>query len=148
MTNRATGRDHLTEGGDLQRIDLSWLRNIARRTGERLALLALVVQIAVSFGHMHARDFASDIGSRAADGLHPTTAAKAIVSSLVDLAGDEDQCPICFSAFLLATSSVPQVEQPVAVLDLHNVSYAATRTLFGLLESGRASFQSRAPPAA
>jgi Protein of unknown function (DUF2946) len=138
----------LTEGSDLQFTGLPWLRNVMRRGGAWLALLALVVQIAASFGHVHARDFAGDIGSRAADGWHKTTVANAAVSTPASLAGDEDQCPICFSASLLATSSVPCAEQSVALLDLSDVSYANAFVVFGLLESGRAPFQSRAPPSA
>jgi hypothetical protein len=137
----------LTEGGDLQRIDLSWLRDVMRRTGGWLALLALLVQIAASSGHMHPRDFA-DIGRRTADSWHNAIVAKATVSNPADLADDQDLCPICFSASLLATSFVPLAEQPAAVIKFGDVSYVSASAAFGLPESGRAPFQSRAPPSA
>jgi DUF2946 family protein len=144
----ATGRGHLTRGRDLQLTGLSWLRNVVRRGGAWLALFALLAQFAASFGHVHARDFACDIGSRTADGWHNTVVANATVSNPVNLAGDEDQCPICFSASLLATSFVPLADQPVAIVKFGDVSYANASAAFGLPESGRAPFQSRAPPSA
>jgi DUF2946 family protein len=137
----------LIESGNLQFIGASWSRRLARRGGSCLALLALLLQLATSFGHVHARDFAS-IGSGTTDGWHKTAVAKAATSPSGNLADDEDQCPICFSAFLLATSSVAHAEQLVAVFELGEVSYANTLAVFGLLTSGRAHFQSRAPPSA
>lgn len=142
----ATGRDHLTEGTDLQLTGLSSLRSAAQRAGAWLALLALVLQIVSSFGHVHARDFAGDIRSRPADSWHNTIVAKATVSTPANLAGDEDQCPICFSGFLLANSSVPLAAQPAAIIDFADVSYAGGSAVFRLLGSGRSPFQSRAPP--
>jgi Protein of unknown function (DUF2946) len=144
----ATGRDHLTEGTDLHGIGLSRLRNVAQRAGAWLALLALVVQIAASFGHMHAQDSAGDISSHSADIWHNSVGANATVSPLASLAGDEDQCPICFSASLLATSFVPLAEQAAAVVKFGVVSYASASVAFRLPESGRAPFRSRAPPSA
>jgi Protein of unknown function (DUF2946) len=138
----------LTEGGDLQLTGLSWLRNVVRRGGAWLALFALLAQIAASFGHVHAGDFAGDIGSRTANGWHKATVANAGVSNPASLAGDEDQCPICFSSALLATSFVPLAEQPAAFIKFGDVSYASVSAAFGLPESGRAPFQSRAPPSA
>jgi hypothetical protein len=138
----------LTEGGDLQRTGLSWSREVVQRSGAWIALLALVVQIAASFGHMHARDIAGDIGSRIADGWHQSTVTQAAASNPADIADDEDQCPICFSASLLATSFVPHAVQPVTVVELHDVNYDSARAFLGVLEPRRAAFQSRAPPSA
>jgi hypothetical protein len=145
-TKLATRRDDLTEGSDLQRTRLSWLRNVVQRTGAWLALLALVVQVASFFGHVHPRDFAGDIGSRT--DLHKATVAPATVSNHGNLADDQDQCPICFSASLLATSFVPLAEQPAAVIRFGEAGYASVSAAFGPPESGRAPFQSRAPPSA
>jgi len=145
-TKLATGRDHLTEGSDLQRTRLSWLRNVVQRTGAWLALLSLVVQIAAFFAHVHPRDFAGDIGSRTE--LHKATVAQATGANHGNLADDQDQCPICFSASLLAISFVPLAEQPAAVIKSGDVSYTSVSAAFGLPESGRAPFQSRAPPSA
>jgi hypothetical protein len=137
----------LTEGGDLQRTGLSWLRNVVRRGSAWLALLALLAQIAASFGHVHPREFAG-VGSRTADGWHGPTVANAAASNPASLTDDQDQCPICFSASLLATSFAPLAQPPVAVIKLGDVSYASMSAAFGLPESGRAPFQSRAPPLA
>jgi hypothetical protein len=137
----------LIEGEDSQRADLSSSWRVARRTGTWLAVLALFVQIAASFGHVHPRDFARTL-SRTVDGWHKPTVANAAVSNPASLAEDQDQCPICFSSSLLATSFVPFAKQPNAVIKFGEVSYASVPAAFGLPRSGRASFQSRAPPSA
>jgi hypothetical protein len=132
----------------VQLTGLSRLRSVAWRAGAWLALLALAVQIVVSFGHVHARDFTGDVNSRTADGWHNIVAKKAAASNPASLADDEDQCPICFSASLLARSFVPLAGQALAAITFGVVSYASASAAFRLPGSGRAPFRSRAPPSA
>jgi hypothetical protein len=111
-------------------------------------MLAVLLQLAASFGHAHPQDFAGASAVGSVSTAYKVTAAKAAISSPDTLAGDEDQCLICFSASLLAASSVPQAAQPAALHDVRGFNYTNLRAAFALPASGKASFQSRAPPAA
>jgi hypothetical protein len=138
----------LTQGGSLQVTGASRSRGIVRRAAACFAMLALLLQLAATFGHAHPRDFAGAIDVSAVVAAYKVSAAKAAMSSPDKLAGDEDQCPICFSASLLAASSMPHAAQPVALRDVRGFNYTNARAAFELPASGKASFQSRAPPSA
>ena len=138
---------------------MKWFRrNI--QTGSRLALFALVVQLALSFGHFHwnaaqaapviqagltqadpayAHDLvAADTESEAAQQQRPSTP-------------DTDQqpadaCAICAVIALAANAlfaTPPLLLLPQAI----ELLYLATDAEFAHLNSGRSAFQSRAPPA-
>ena len=123
----------------------SWLRSFARRSGAYLAMLAVMLQLAASFGHMHARDFAFAAGSDPV-GWHRLALTKATASDPGKLADDEDRCPICFSGFLLATSFAPHAAQPTPSVDFSEARRLVVLAFFGTIDSQTASFQSRAPP--
>jgi len=136
---------------------MKWFRrNI--KTGSRLALFALVVQFALSFGHFHS------LGARAA----PAIQSSLIQVDHADAQGraaseaanqprqqpsspdtDEqpaDACAICAvialaGNALFATPPLLLLPQAVELL------YLATDAEFAHLNSGRSAFQSRAPPA-
>src|SRR5712672_2255952 len=136
---------------------MKWLRrNI--KTGSRLALFALVVQFALSFGHFHFS------GARAAPaiqtGLTQADQADTQGRAASDAASqpqqqpsspDTDQqpydgCAICAvmalaGNALFATPPLLLLPQAVELL------YLATDAEFVHLNSGRSAFQSRAPPA-
>jgi hypothetical protein len=125
-------------------------RILTRRCGTCLALLAVTLQLGMSFGHIHARDF---IGQ----GIYPSTADAArawhgpikrqSASGLpANLADDDEDCPICFSGFLLATSFIPDVAQPSPSADFKHAGYSFRLTFDGVLKTRRAPFHSRAPP--
>jgi hypothetical protein len=139
--------DHLTKGGNLELIGPSCLRTYARRSGACFAMLALILQLVASFGHVHSQDFAR-LGPDITGGWHKAVAAKAVASDAGKLTDDEDHCPICFSGFLLATSFVPDAGQPASFFGLGEASYSSSLVVFGLTNSDRASFRSRAPPSA
>ena len=136
---------------------MKWFRaNI--KHGARLALLALVVQFALSFGHFHGVAQASPAIqsslSQQPDASH---------SSLADAAGQSahrqqpasdhdpdrqsnDGCAICAvialaNAALFATPPLLLLPQAVEFL------YLATDAEFVHLHSARIAFQPRAPPA-
>jgi hypothetical protein len=86
---------------------MGWFRSRSR-WGSYLALFALVVQLALSFGHVHVEGGAPVSGHASAlFAVHPSNAAAA-----VDLAGKEfpaladDHCPIC-ALIHLASALVP-----------------------------------------
>ncbi len=125
---------------------MKWFRSNIR-TGARLALLALVVQFALSFGHVHGlvpppasatqavvpADHATSKTTQPAPGKHD---------------GDQtnDVCAICAVMAMASTvlfSAPPILQLPEAVQILHRITDAE----FAHLKSAGTAFQPRAPPA-
>jgi hypothetical protein len=112
---------------------MKWLRSNIRH-GSRLALFALVIQFALSFGHFHRS------GAEAAFAIQTGQAQS----------GDTDQqtsdaCDICAvvalaNMVLLATPPLLLLPQAIEFL------YLATDAEFAHLDSARIAFQPRAPP--
>jgi hypothetical protein len=127
---------------------MSWFRyNI--RTVARLALLALMFQMAVSFGHMHSDDlglppFAASDRTSAAFNTAPSQASPADQNQQP---ASDDYCPICASMALLATGmpALPPVFVAPAVID-RVWPAAAPAQIFS--PQVAYSFQARAPPTA
>ena len=88
-------------------------RTSLRRTPQFVALLAMLVQFVLSFGHFDGQDFTALQG-----GHQPLTLANAQGaggSTGTGLAGDVD-CPICSSIQLLGSTALPdgvQLRMPV-----------------------------------
>jgi hypothetical protein len=135
---------------------MNWFRKHVK-TGSRLALLALAIQFALSFGHFHgvAVQAAPAIQTGAADAdltIAATLAAPAAHSEAAQQQPsnhDTDQhitdCAICAvlslaNNFMFATP--PLLELPQAVELLH----LTTGAEFTHLGSVHRAFQSRAPP--
>jgi len=138
---------------------MKWFRrNI--KTGSRLALLALAIQFALSFGHFHSSAAqaapAIQIGLTQADlayaqGLAAADAASEAAQQQQPSTRDTDQqpgepCAICAVMALAGTmlfATPPLLLLPQAV----ELLYLTTDAEFEHLNSGRSAFQSRAPPA-
>ncbi|UPJ54361.1 DUF2946 domain-containing protein [Bradyrhizobium sp. 200] len=134
---------------------MKWFRNNVR-TGARLALFALVVQFALSFGHCHeaaaqnVRIGLSDAGPTYATDHTALDATSETVQQQRPSNHDNDRhptdaCAICAvvslaNNFLFATP--PLLELPQAVELLH----LTTGAEFAHLGSLHPAFQSRAPP--
>jgi hypothetical protein len=128
---------------------LTLWRIFTRRCGACLALLALTLQFGMSFGHFHTRDFTGQGTYSTADAAHAWHGPMKRQSAArlpANLASDDEDCPICFSGFLLATSFIPDVAQASPSLDVKHAGRAFALTFDGVLKTGRAPFQSRAPP--
>jgi hypothetical protein len=125
-------------------------RIFTRRCGACVALLALTLQLGMSFGHIHTQDFTGwGVYHSTADAAHawhgPTT--RQFAARLpAKLANDDESCPICFSGFLLATSFIPDAEQASPSLDFKHAGHPSAITFDGVPKTHRAPFQSRAPP--
>lgn len=126
---------------------MGWVHS-HRRHGASVALAALMLQIAVSFGHV---DLGGIVGSAhlTLAGPHATVLAKASRSGPAQNSGDDDDgyCPICASIFLVATSFVaapPQLTVPDGFERISHAVSVAPRTAV----TRRVVFRSRAPPAA
>jgi len=132
---------------------MNWFRKHVK-TGSRLALFALAIQFALSFGHFHGETAraapALQVGLAAADlAIGVTLAAQEAPSAQQPSNHDTDQptsdCAICAvlslaNNFLFATP--PLLELPQAVELLH----LTTGAEFTHLGSLHPAFRSRAPP--
>ena len=117
-----------------------------RRFGSCLALAALVLQIVVSFGHVHL------------DGIHRADHAVAVSGTSVQASrwlllqhpgndGDDNYCPICATIYLTSTSFLPQAPQlPVPFVSRTIQHFDSIAAVF--IAPRRPPFQSRAPPLA
>jgi hypothetical protein len=125
-------------------------RSLVQRCGGGLALAALVLQLGLSFGHFHAQDFHAYgfAEQQTVGGWNGRAIAQASLERPSKLADDDDQCPICFSSFLLASSFIPDAPRPVVPVDFRNVGGAVPRTDHLAFPGYRAAFQPRGPPVA
>jgi hypothetical protein len=125
-------------------------RAFARRCGAYLALTALMLQLALSFAHVHKHDLAfsgldrTDLVSVA----HARSVLQAVTRQPSRLADDDDHCPICFSGFLLSNSSLPDVPANPHPLHVAEIGCAFNPASDRASRPRCASFLSRAPPAA
>jgi hypothetical protein len=123
---------------------MRWFRSHVR-LGARLALFALAVQLAVSFGHVHAEDFAP---SAAAVTLTASGGQGGPVSDGTSHKSDIDTvCAIC------ALIQLVQASVPVAAPAVHAPTRFAWITPKPPVEAAAAAlqhelFQARAPPSA
>ena len=141
---------------DKASIVVKWFRNNVKH-GSRLALFALAIQFALSFGHFHAVAAAPAIAASLAqvDLDHaPTVAAPDVASEAAqqqppsnhDSDRSTEACAICAVISLannLVFSAPPLLLLPQAV----ELLYLTTDAEFAHLNSVRSPFQSRAPPA-
>jgi hypothetical protein len=121
---------------------MQWFRARSKASA-LLALFALTVQIALSFGHVHLGEFKHARGSLAAAGTSsvPSDPPQQPINDA------DGYCAICATVHLAATSLLPQAPQlpvPFAAGPVEHANYVAA----GSFPARRAPFQSRAPPLA
>ena len=120
---------------------MSWIRT-HRRFGGTLALFALALQLALSFGHVHARDFAGIPGSSVAQAQ--VTVPHGPDRDAADQANDV-YCAVCATVALSGTlvlPALPALLSPPSSIDVsHWYRLADRRDRFE-----HAPFSARAPP--
>ncbi len=130
---------------------MKWFRSNIRH-GARLALFALLVQFALSFGHNHGFAQAAPILKSSADGARAAEAhGRAAIEKRSPANPDRDQqgddnCAVCAVAAMASTmlfATPPLLLLPQAVEFL----YLTTDAEFIHLKSAGTAFQPRAPPA-
>ncbi len=124
---------------------MKWFRSNIR-TGARLALLALLVQFALSFGHLHG--FAPPAASARPSVLPADHAAKPQPAPARQHDSDQsrDACAIC--AVMAMASTVLFSSPPILLLpDAVQILRQFTDAEFAHLNSAGPAFQPRAPPA-
>jgi hypothetical protein len=136
------GRDDLASGAGAP-VGMKWFRSNVK-TGSRLALFALALQFALSFGHFHATAQAAPaIQSGLAYVL--TTAGEPASNPDSDQRPN-DACAIC--AVIALAHSVLFAPPPPLLLPPQAIAflYLATDAEFAHLSAAHPAFQSRAPP--
>jgi hypothetical protein len=118
-----------------------------RRHGAYFALVALALQIVVSFGHV---DLGGIVGSAhlTLAGPHKTALVNPSQPGPAQTPGDDDgYCPICASIFLVSTSFVSEPPQLPVPDGFERIRHSAS-VARGVVAPLRVAFRSRAPPAA
>lgn len=123
---------------------MSWMRSKVRQAA-LLALFALAVQLALSFGHFHGDGLvhASSLTAQAAASQQVSTLFSSSDPHPDGLA--DDYCAICASIELLDTL-VAAVAPALPVPPTFAIRTETASTDFILPELPRAAFRSRAPP--
>ncbi|TFV42344.1 DUF2946 domain-containing protein [Bradyrhizobium niftali] len=136
------------------RFQMKWFRSNIRH-GARLALFAMLVQFALTFGHSHWFAQAAPLAQSSlqqTDGSNGVASTdRAAVQKQSPAAPDreqpgEDNCAICALVAMAGTvlfSTPPLLELPQAIELLHRTTDAE----FSHLKSAGTAFQPRAPPA-
>jgi len=124
---------------------MKWFRKHIK-TGARLALFALLIQFALSFGHFHS--FAAQAAAAQSD-LATAVAQDKVAQEQQPPSHDNDQpadsCAIC--AVIALAGHVLFAMPPVLLLpQTVELLYLTTNAEFVHLKSARHAFQSRAPP--
>jgi hypothetical protein len=120
---------------------MSWVRTNRRFCGT-LALLALALQLALSFGHIHVRDFAGISGTAVAHAQ--LTTPHGPDGDATDQASD-DYCLVCATVALSGTlclPTLPVLPQQSISTDVSHWCWAADRRD----RFDHALFSARAPP--
>jgi hypothetical protein len=123
---------------------MRWFRDNIRQ-GSWAALIAVAINLALSFGHVHAIDGKS-LGARA------SALVAAIASQDTDhKPGHRDDggvdylCPICVASVALATALA--ASPPVMAIDFaFSIIDRTIEPVLAVVEPQRAAFQSRGPP--
>jgi hypothetical protein len=125
-------------------------RTFGRLCGAYLALAALLVQLVLSFAHVHKHGLAAAGIGRAdfARVAHAPARLQVAEQLPTRLADDDDHCPICFSGFLLSNSSLPDAPATLRSLKFAEIDRASHPVSDRVIQPRRAAFLSRAPPAA
>jgi hypothetical protein len=115
-------------------------RTPGKLTGTVLATIAMLFQLALSFGHLHVHDLT---GHRSVDGL--AVSAPADSSHPAGTPDDENHCAICLTMHMVASGALPAppaFDQPA---DFSRTAPVA-RVHFDVVARRHVSFQTRAPP--
>ena len=118
---------------------MGWVR-ARRKLGGWLALLALALQLALSFGHVHAEEFAA---------ANPAIVAAqpAGPGGTQQPSGNHDDCPICVVIHLAGTLLLP-APPAIPLPASFAIAQRYVPALQALVAAPAASFQARAPPQA
>ncbi|PZA12879.1 hypothetical protein DNX69_06165 [Rhodopseudomonas palustris] len=115
----------------------------ARQLVARFALLALTLQLALSFGHTHVHRIVGHSSYMANARMLTSLASQPHRAGLDD---DHEQCSICFSNFLLSAASLPDAAGRPQLRDFVAINGPMPPLRRVTFEQRRSPFESRAPP--
>jgi hypothetical protein len=125
---------------------MPWLRTI-RRFGAGLGLFALLLQLALSFGHIHPEDLLPQSFAGHADRVVGRTELPAGGQDRHVPGTPHDDCPICAVMHLAGTIVIPDAPTLALPTQFITVSFSAGGVSFISIPR-RLPFQTRAPPTA
>jgi hypothetical protein len=121
---------------------MKWFRS-KLKYGSRIALFALAIQFALSFGHFHG--IAAQAAPRTAPGISQAAQPQQPASDHDSDRQPNDGCAIC--AVMAMANAVTFATPPLLLLpQAVEFSYQTTDTEFVHLSAVRVAFQPRAPP--
>src|ERR1700728_4305389 len=120
---------------------MRWIRSNIRDFA-RLALFALAVQFAVTFGHVHLDGSAQ---AAASVDQSATSPAKAHAKTHKSQGAADFDCPIC-ALIQLASTSAPSVAPPLPIPVKAGGLVLETPDETGVIASPLTAFQARGPP--
>ena len=123
---------------------MGWVHRHKHR-GAVLALIALALQIALAFGHVHLRGLA--VGSPNAIAEQARLAHRPPQAPAQHSGDPDDYCAICASIFLASSAFAAAPPQLFIPADFQRIEHSF-KGASPFLESLRLAFRSRAPPAA
>jgi hypothetical protein len=128
---------------------MGWVRRHKQR-GALLALAALALQIALSFGHVHLnlRGLAGDSRGTTIAPHHATFAQIPPQAPAQNPTEDDDYCAICASIFLVSSSYTPAPPALPVPVGFQRIEHSFDHARGCIAQRRRFAFQSRAPPAA
>jgi hypothetical protein len=109
-----------------------------------LALIALALQIAVAFGHVHLPALAQNPHTANAQRAALADKSRAPVQIPAD---NDDYCAICASIFLASSAFAPAPPQLLVPANFQRIEHSL-KSARPLSDSLRLAFRSRAPPTA
>jgi hypothetical protein len=122
---------------------MGWVQR-NKRHGALPALAALVLQIVLSFGHVHLHGVARSPHASAQHVALADTKSHAPVQIPAD---NDDYCAICASIFLASSAFAPAPPQLLVPANFQRVEQSL-KSARPLADSLRLAFRSRAPPVA
>jgi hypothetical protein len=125
---------------------MQWFRSI-RRWGAALGLVALLLQSALAFGHIHPEDLPAGASAGIAEEIAGNAQPPADDQDRHPPGAPHDDCPICAVMHLAGISVQPVPPSLVVPTQFTTTSFVASDTYYIPLPR-RLPFQTRAPPLA